>query len=129
MGPLPEIAKTPRLVDAMVAMDDVLDQLKAGLPGDRHEEGTTARRLATHTTVLLLLEQLRELARTGDMAARPEDFRRLLADSEKSTTTLLDLADHDQPSASDGLAFALKHITESCTACHKAHRNERNNTR
>ena len=99
MGPLPEIAKTPRLVDAMVAMDDVLDQLKAGLPGDRHEEGTTARRLATHTTVLLLLEQLR------------------------------DLADHDQPSTSDGLALALKHITESCTACHKAHRNERNNTR
>jgi protein tyrosine phosphatase (PTP) superfamily phosphohydrolase (DUF442 family) len=122
VGLLPEIAKTPPLVDTMVAMDDVLERLKAELSADPHSKEKTTRRLPTHTTVLLL-EQLRELARTGDMATRPEEFRRLLAGSEKSVATLLDLARHYQPSTPDDLAPALKHVTESCTACHKAFRN------
>jgi len=122
IGPLPEIAKTPPLVDTMVAMDDALDQLKADLSGDRYAKEIATRRHATPAAVLLS-EQLRELARTGDMATRPEEFRRLLTRAEQSVATLLDDARHDQPPTSDSIAIALKHVTASCTDCHKAFRN------
>ena len=124
VGPLPSVAKTPPLVDAMVAIGDWFDLLKGELPGDWNAKGTTDRRLATHTA-RALEESLHELARTGDMASRPEDFRRLLADSEQSVTTLLDTTHHDDASATVDLARALKNVTQSCAACHKVYRNEK----
>ncbi|MEO6787934.1 MAG: cytochrome c, partial [Chthoniobacteraceae bacterium] len=122
-GALPEVAKTPVLVDTMVAIDEHLDLLKTQQRvGWRMLPEDPETRPAHQAT--LLWEQLRELARTDDTARRPEDFRKLLTDCERSAATLretLRASLHDKA----GLDRALKQTTQSCAACHKAYRNEK----
>ena len=124
VGALPEVAKTPPFVDAMVSLGEWFDQMKAELRGDWDAKNTTGRRLAAHTT-RALIEGLHELARTGDMASRPEDFRRLLADSEKSANAIFGLMIMEDNSTAAALHTELNRLTQSCTACHKAYRNEK----
>ena len=123
IGALPETAKTPALVDAMVAMDERSDALKsAQAAGWKTPPDKTDAAPAHHAT--LLWEQLRELARTEDTAKRPEDFRKLLADSERAAAALRDTL-RTSPADAAKLDAALKQTTQSCAACHQAHRNER----
>ena len=124
IGPLPETAKTPALVDAMVAMDGALDGLKEQLRRDWNAEDTPASRPSAHAA-LALTEQIHELARTGEMASRPEEFRRLLAETENSAAALLRLAGGDGPSTAEAVHSGLKRLMQSCAACHKAYRNEK----
>lgn len=116
VGALPEVAKTPALVDAMVALDERFDALaaaqKAGWKSPPAEAAT------------LLWEQLRELARTDDTARRPDLYRRHLADAEQATEALR-AALRANPPALAALDAAFRQTAASCTACHKAHRNER----
>ena len=123
-GPLPEIAKTPPLVDTMVALDAWLDTMKDELRGDWNAKNMTARRMAGNS-VVALAQLLHELARTGDMASRPEDFRRLLADTEKSANAILGLMEKDGPTTTASLHAELKRLTQSCATCHKMYRNEK----
>jgi len=124
IGALPETAKTPALVDTMVALDDHLDLLKnqqrAGWRSLPENPGAPPAHQAT-----LLWEQLRELARTDDTARRPDDFRKLLADSENAATALRDTL-RTSPADNAALDRALRQTTQSCAACHKAYRNDRN---
>lgn len=124
VGALPETAEPPALVDTMVAMDELLDLLKTQQHiGSRSAlENPDALRPQRAT---LLWEQLRELARTEDTAKRPEDFRKLLGDSERAAAGLR-AALRTSPGDARQLDAALKQTTQSCTACHKAYRNERN---
>ena len=123
VGELPEIAKTPALVDAMVAIDERFDALKAaqaaGWKAPADETGDSPAHQAT-----LLWEQLRELARAGDTAKQCDDFRKLLADSERSATALRDML-RTPPADAAKLDSAMKQTTQSCAACHKAYRNEK----
>lgn len=116
IGELPEVAETPMLVDVMVAIDQRLDALKAvqtaGWPREAANDAT------------LLSEELRELARTDGTARRPTAYRRLLADSEKSVAVLREVL-RVSPADHTGLDNALKQTSQSCTACHKAYRNEK----
>ena len=122
-GALPEVAKTPALVDTMVAMDEYLDLLKAqqrvGWRAVPEDPDTLPAHQAT-----LLREQFRELARTDDTAKRSDDFRKLLADAERAAATLRDSL-RTSPSDSAKLDGALKQTTQSCAACHKVYRNEK----
>ena len=102
-GELPEVAKTPALVDVMVALDARLDALKAAASADAAQQTT------------LLWEQLRELARSEDAAARPADYIAKLGDAEKAAAAL-------RRSVSEGTIRAL---SESCAACHKGYRNRK----
>jgi protein tyrosine phosphatase (PTP) superfamily phosphohydrolase (DUF442 family) len=119
--PLTEVAKTSSVVDAMVAIDEHSDRLKAaqkvawkevpGLPDVRPSQ-----------EAVLLWEQLRELGRHHDTTDRTEDYRKLLADSESAAATLRDELKKPTPDplrADEG----LKKIGQSCTACHKKFRN------
>jgi len=113
VGPLPEVAKTPGIVDAMIAIDEHIDFLKgaqsAGWP-----------RAAGDAT--LLLEQYREIARLEDTAKRNDSYRALLAKGTEAATTLTDaLRTH----SADKADFAFKQLRENCAACHKEHRNQR----
>lgn len=122
VGAFPEIARTPALVDAMVAMNEHLDHLKAQQRAGWSAVSENPDRHPAHIATLLH-EQLRELARTDDTAKRPADFRRLLADSEHAAAALresLRVLRFD----SAVIDRALKQTEQSCTACHKAHRNE-----
>ncbi len=123
IGALPETAKTPALVDTMVAIDERFDALKsaqtAGWKTPPGEADATPAHQAT-----LLWEQLRELTRTEDTAKRPGDFRKLLADSEHTAAALRDTL-RTSPDDAVNLNAALKQTTQSCTACHKVYRNEK----
>lgn len=103
VGELPEVAKTPALVDVMVSLDERLDALKSASGDDRARQAT------------LLWEQLRELARTGDITARPADYLAKLGDSEKAAAAL-------RHSVSD---TGIRTLSESCVACHKGYRNRK----
>ena len=118
-GELPEVAETPALVDAMVAIDERFDLLKAI---QKAGWKTSPDKSPAHEATLLW-EQLRELARTEDTARRPGDYRAQLAASEKAAEALraaLRSAAPDRPA----LDAAFKKAGQSCTACHKAHRNK-----
>jgi len=114
VGELPEVAKTPALVDAMVALDECFDLLKAA-----QKSGWKATPADAAT---LLWEQLRELARTDDTARRPADYRTHLADSERAAELLRRhlRATPPDPAALDA---AFKTAAQSCATCHKAFRN------
>jgi AcrR family transcriptional regulator len=122
VGALPEVAKTPALVDAMVTIDERFDALKAAQkagwkpPADQPD-------LAPAHEATLLWEHLRELARTEETAQRPADYRAKLADSEAAADGLrtgLRGMERDLPA----LDAAFKKTAQSCTDCHTAHRNK-----
>lgn len=117
VGPLPEIARTPALVDTMVEIDERNDALKAA---QKSGWKTPATDDAT-----LLWEHLRELARTEDTAARPPDYRTKLTENEKAAAALRAALSSTPPdlTAAD---TAFKTVSQSCAACHKAHRNGKN---
>ncbi len=119
--PLMEVAKTSSVVEAMVAIDEHSDRLKAaqkaawkevpGLPDVRPSQ-----------EAVLLWEQLRELGRHHDTAGRPENYRKLMAESEAGAAALRDELKRPAPDsihADEG----LKKVGQSCTACHKKFRN------
>jgi cytochrome c556/protein tyrosine phosphatase (PTP) superfamily phosphohydrolase (DUF442 family) len=124
VGALPEVAKTPALVDAMVAVDERFDALKAAQKaGWKTPPDQPDLTLAHEAT--LLWEQLRELARSEDTAKRTDDYRARLADGVKAADAL---RAHLRSPAPDHAALeaAFKQTAQSCAACHKAFRNERN---
>ncbi len=114
VGVLPEVAKTPALVDTMVEIDDRFDALKAG-----QKAGWKAD--ATHEATLLW-EHLRELARTEDTAKRPADYRAKLTESTQAADALRTALRTPSPTAADA---AMQQVSENCAACHRGHRNEK----
>ncbi len=119
--PLPEVAKVASLTDAMVAIDERSDRLKAAQRnGWKEVPSPTDVRLAEDAT--LLWEQLRELGRHHDTTGRPEDYRKLMTESESAAAALRDELKKPTPDpirADEG----LKKVSQSCTACHKKFRN------
>jgi protein tyrosine phosphatase (PTP) superfamily phosphohydrolase (DUF442 family) len=117
----PEIAETPDLVDTMVAIDKRFDALKAArqaawreVPG--HPD------LAPQQEAVLLWEQLRELTRDPDTEKRGDDYRARLLDSERAAAALRQLFE-ERGSTVPSRDAAVQQVTETCAACHKAHRN------
>ena len=121
--PLPETAELPALVEAMVAIDsrfEVLDEARAA--GWRIPPGNAEASPAREAT--LLWEQLRELARTPDTAERPEAYRKHLAESANAVAGLRELLRSRAPDAA-AMDDAFQAVSQSCTACHRGFRNEK----
>ena len=117
----PETAKTPPMVEMMVAIDQRCDALKAAqktgwreVPG--HVDTSPAQ------AAVLVWELFRELARDPDTKKRGDTYAVKLAEGEKAADALRAvLGDEAQtPSARD---TAFQAMTQTCTACHKIHRN------
>lgn len=112
------VAKTTSLVDAMVAIDAHFDRLDSS---DRAgwKPAPTAASGASAREALLLLEQLRELARTSDTKQRPADYRAKLNESCAAAEKL-----HAQLTAGMPVAEAFTRVSHSCADCHRRYRNE-----
>ena len=117
----PETAKTAPLVDAMVAIDQHCDALKAAQKaGWREVAGHPGE--APAQTAVLMWELFREAARNPETKERGNDFATKLAEGERNADALrMVLGDAGQSDAARD--EALKAMSASCTDCHKAHRN------
>lgn len=118
---LPEVAKVASLADAMVAIDQHSELLKAAQKM-AWKEVPGLRDVRPSQEAALLWEQLRELGRHHDTTGRTEDYRKLMADSESAAAALRDELKKPTP---DPIRAdeALKKVGQSCTACHKKFRN------
>lgn len=117
-----EVTKIPPLAEAMVAVDERLDELKLA-QSNKWQAPTIHPDLDPPHAALQLEEHLHEIGRSDGAKgkANPEEFTRLLAASEKEVHALgglLGAKPIDAPAAD----AALKRVAASCTACHKAYR-------
>jgi protein tyrosine phosphatase (PTP) superfamily phosphohydrolase (DUF442 family) len=125
-----ETAKVPPMAEAMVAIDQTLDRLKlAAASGWRTPAGHPD--VDPPHEALQLTEKLRELGRTDDVRRdRPDPFRDLLGHGEAEAQSLQDALaawskqGHAVARPPATLDAALKSVTSSCAACHKAYRDE-----
>jgi protein tyrosine phosphatase (PTP) superfamily phosphohydrolase (DUF442 family)/cytochrome c556 len=114
----PEAAKTEPLVDPMVAIDEHFDALKAAQKTGWDKASPRPVEVAT-----VLWEDFRELARNPAVEKCDEDFRAKLKAAEESAAALSDLLREPKDAAPIDAAF--QRATQSCTDCHKSHRNQR----
>jgi protein tyrosine phosphatase (PTP) superfamily phosphohydrolase (DUF442 family) len=117
---LPEVAATPPLREAMVAVDLHWEALKVvkkaawGATPD-HPDIDPAHEAT------ILAEAFRELARQPDVAARPDDFKAWLSRSEAAAWALSKALTKGAVDAKAADAqYAV--IAGDCAACHTAHR-------
>ena len=118
---LPEVAKTSSLVEAMVAIDEEFDRLKAAQKAGWSKIPNQPDLTPAHTATILW-EHFRELARTDDTAKRPEDYRARLAAAESSAEQFRTLL-RDLKSGAAARDAGLQSVGKSCMACHKQYRN------
>jgi hypothetical protein len=115
-----EAAKIGDLAEAMVAVDHQWDNLKLsqaiqfGVPPEHPD-------INPPHEALQLQEHFNEVGRLADVAARPDDFKRMLKESEEQAKAL-HLALSAKPANLQAADAAFKSIAASCTACHKAYR-------
>jgi hypothetical protein len=121
----PESVEVSGLVDAMVAMDERLERLKAvqgaafGIPA-----GSPDLRPASEAR--LLAEHLREAARLPESVRRGAGFARRLKESEEEALRLEQLLHREasSPSAPNraALARSMDGLARGCADCHREHR-------
>lgn len=117
----PEITRPASLVQTMVALDSHITALKASQKvGWKAPAGQPEFALSTEAT--LLLDQLRELARTPDAAERPEAYRTRLEVAEQAASEFR--AQGQLGDSPEKLDAAFKKLSASCTSCHQKFRNE-----
>jgi protein tyrosine phosphatase (PTP) superfamily phosphohydrolase (DUF442 family)/cytochrome c556 len=115
-----EQAEIPALADRMVKVDECWDNLKAVQKAGWKAPASHPDLDPAHEA-LQLQEHLREAARTDEVAARSEEFKRLLADGESHADALrATLA--KQPVDPELAKTAFTAMANSCTACHKSYR-------
>lgn len=118
---LPEVAPTPGEVDAMVAIDDIFERVKAAQSAGwqtvpQHPDITPAQ-AATE-----LWEHYRELARTPDTALKPASYRAQLGEAESLANDLRVILKVSAAAGAEKDA-AFRKVSRSCAACHREHRN------
>lgn len=110
----PEVAKTPDLVETMVAIDEHFDRIKAAQKA--------AWREVPAQSATLLWELLREHGRDPETAKRGASYTAKLADSERAADTLRQLL-RDPAETSTARDAALLDSGKTCASCHAKHRN------
>jgi protein tyrosine phosphatase (PTP) superfamily phosphohydrolase (DUF442 family) len=120
-----ETAAIPPVAEAMVEIEHTFDRLaliqKAGWRSPPEHPD-----LDPPHEALLLREHFTELLRTEDVRTRPEDFRKLLQDSEHAAEVLEQaLRDAEQGStlpAPQRLNPVMETIAKNCASCHARYR-------
>lgn len=117
----PEVAKTAPMVDMMVEIDQRCDVLKAAQKAGWHEV-PAHKDTSPAQTAVLVWELFRELARDPETRKRGQDYTARLADAEKTAADFRTVLD-DPAQAAGARDAAFQELTQTCTTCHKAHRN------
>lgn len=118
---LPELSPPVGTTATMVQLDVHLEHIQACQRAGWQTPPGHADLTPAHEA-LLLLEQLRELARTTDAASRPTSYREQLTGAIAAANELerkLANPGADAPTRE----AALKRVTSACTECHRQHRN------
>jgi protein tyrosine phosphatase (PTP) superfamily phosphohydrolase (DUF442 family) len=121
VGALPSVAETTPVVDAMVAIDEAMEQLKAAQKREWREV-PGYRDVTPHGVAVLLWEAVRELGRHPDSADRPEEYQKLMQECETAAAGLRDLL-KDANATNTLRSEAMQRLGKSCSACHKHYRN------
>jgi protein tyrosine phosphatase (PTP) superfamily phosphohydrolase (DUF442 family) len=114
----PAVMQPSSLVEVMVAMDEIQEHLKLAQSAGwktppNHPD------IAPQHEALMLLEHFREQARTPETAKRPRDYRQKLQASTHAAEELV-----AQLQSGAGADAQFKRLSQSCTDCHRRHRNE-----
>jgi hypothetical protein len=117
----PEITKPSSLVETMLAIDEHFDWLRQSQKAAWKTPPGHADISAAHEATMLR-EQFREMARAGDTAKRPDDYRAKLTDAERTAEKLR--ARLRMPADNVALDTAFKQAMQSCAVCHKTYRNK-----
>jgi len=100
-----EVAPVPPLMEAMVALDEILDHLSARpAEVDPAHEALRAREIAT------------EILRTDDFKGRPADYQAWMREALEAATEL-------EVALRAGKDVDLRRLRKSCADCHKPYRN------
>ena len=115
---LPAISETPGIVEAMVALDQHLDDLKA-IQRAGWQSPADAPDVSALTVATLLWETYREAARLPEARKRPQAYRKLLGEGEAAAARLRKAIQSGKPLRKNE---ALKLVRQSCVSCHKRYR-------
>ncbi|MDB6025053.1 MAG: hypothetical protein JWM68_1276 [Verrucomicrobiales bacterium] len=116
-----ESTETSPLVDAMVAIDEKFDNLKLIKKAGYQTPASHPDLVPAHEA-LLLEELFKELLRSPASVGHGPDFQKQLATAGTAANDL-HVALAGQPIAVEKADACLQNMSNSCTACHKTHRN------
>lgn len=112
----PEVASTPPLVEAMVAIETRFDRLlKLSRSGWKAQPDTDPSQEA-----LQLQELYTELQRTGEFKQRPEDYRGWMAEGERAGKSLEGAL---RAGRLEEASMFLGEVAAGCGSCHAKYRN------
>lgn len=118
--PLPELAPTSSLIDAMVAIDTTMDELKRLRQSSWTSPASQGRSPAD--AALLMWEHWKELRRLPGVGSKPEDFLTQLDISEKRSLQLLQTL-KETPVNPERSNAEFDALARACTDCHRQFRN------
>jgi hypothetical protein len=123
----PEVAKVSGMVDAMVAIDNTWESMKAIRTAGYHAPKSHPD-LKPANEAVILWEHYRESQRLPESAQHGQDFIARLEKAEaevKQTEQLLrEFAVSPNPDLRVRLNTSFEVIARSCSACHKQHRDQ-----
>lgn len=124
----PEVSRVSTLVESMVQVDREWDRLKAAR--ERKFAKTDGDDVTPTQMALQLTELFRELARSEEAEQRGKEFVEAARSSEKSAErleqALRKLAGSGTAADRDAAETQFRAVSQSCTACHKKHRDDPN---
>jgi protein tyrosine phosphatase (PTP) superfamily phosphohydrolase (DUF442 family) len=123
----PQLAKLPPMAESMVAIEHTFDHLKLISLADWQTPPAHPALDPAHEA-LLLREHFVELQRLPAVKGEPPEFRHFIASSLTHSEQLerilrqSPLTEESQIAQKSSLGTHLQAISESCTACHRAYR-------
>jgi protein tyrosine phosphatase (PTP) superfamily phosphohydrolase (DUF442 family) len=117
----PEKSEVSPLADVMIQIDERFDHLKL-IKKAGYRVPTSHPDLVPAQEALLLNELFKELLRSPATSKHNQDFQTQLQAAESSSSALYTSLNTTNITAGISDA-AFKRVTDSCAACHKAHRN------
>ncbi len=117
----PEKSQVSPLADVMIQIDEHFDNVKL-IRKSGYQQPTSHPDLEPAQAALLFSELFKELKRTGIADKRGDDFKAKLDEAVTAAAALSDSL-NGKPADIKAADKAFLRVGESCTACHKAHRN------
>ena len=122
---LPAQAKVNSLIEAMVAIDEHWDRLKASR-GQQEVPSKGEREIDPAHEALLLSEAFRELTRLEETRTRGDDLVARMHAAERASTALRSALSEAGPSPSPAsrarVDSAFAAVSKTCSSCHAQHR-------